>query len=46
MCWSAYVGESADALPGGEDLGSPGPDVLAAQLPTAGDPGGCRRILY
>src|SRR5258706_11858038 len=39
-CWSGGVGEGADAVPGGDDVGGPGPGGLDFQLPPAGGAGG------
>src|SRR5258706_2945461 len=39
-CWSGGVGEGADAVPGGDDVGGPGPGGLDFQLPPAGGPRG------
>jgi len=43
LCLSGSAGEDADAVPGGGDVGGPGPAGLYFQLPpagAAGDPGG------
>ena len=36
VCWSGRVGEAADPVPGGDDVGGPGPAGLDFQLPAAG----------